>query len=253
MSHPIRPGSEPWSHVAAPGTPGALCLHGFTGNPGSVRGIADAFAAAGFQVELPRLPGHGTHIDDMLTTGWTDWSREAEAAYERLAARTSAVVVAGQSMGGSLALWLATRHPEIRGLVLVNPAAQPQSAEVVEMLDDFVQQGMTVLPGIGSDIADPDSKEDAYEGMPITPLLSLTAALSEIAPAYPSLAMPLLLLNSPQDHVVDPAQGQYLADHYGGPVERVILERSFHVATMDFDKDLILERAVAFGRKVTAG
>jgi carboxylesterase len=252
MSHPIRPGSEPWSHLASPGAPGALCIHGFTGNPGSMRGVAEAFASAGFHVELPRLPGHGTHIDDMLTTSWADWSREAEAAYQRLAARTSAVVVAGQSMGGSLALWLATRHPEIRALVLVNPAAQPQTAEVVEMLDDFVQQGMTVLPGIGSDIADPDSKEDAYEGMPITPLLSLTAALSEIAPAYPSLAMPLLLLNSPQDHVVDPAQGQYLADHYGGPVERVLLERSYHVATMDFDKELIHERAVAFGRQVTA-
>ena len=33
-----------------------------------MRGVAEAFAAAGYHVELPRLPGHGTAIDDMLTT-----------------------------------------------------------------------------------------------------------------------------------------------------------------------------------------
>jgi len=252
MSYPIRAGSEPWSHVASAGAPGSLCIHGFTGNPGSMRGIAEAYAAAGFHVELPRLPGHGTDIEDMLTTDWDAWTAAVEAAYQRLAARTGAVVVAGQSMGGSLSLWLAIRHPEIRGLALVNPATQGQTADVIEMLEDFVQQGMKVLPGIGSDIADPDSKEDAYEGMPIAPLLSLSAALSAMEPAYPSLAMPLLLLNSPQDHVVDPAQGQYLADHFGGPVERVVLARSFHVATMDFDKGLIEEGSVQFGRRVTA-
>jgi carboxylesterase len=64
--------------------------------------------------------------------------------------------------------------------------------------------------------------------------------------------MPLLLMNSPQDHVVDPAQAEFLASTYGGPVERVTLERSYHVATQDYDRDLISERAVAFARRVTS-
>ena len=58
--------------------------------------------------------------------------------------------------------------------------------------------------------------------------------------------MPLLLMTSPQDHVVEPEQSDFLADHYGGPVERVALERSYHVATQDYDKELIFERAVEF-------
>jgi hypothetical protein len=32
----------------------------------------------------------------------------------------------------------------------------------------------------------------------------------------------------------------------------VTLERSYHVATLDYDKDLIAERATAFVRKVSA-
>ena len=64
-------------------------LHGFTGNPSSMRGVAEALAAAGFAVELPLLPGHGTTVEDMLTTGFSDWAGAAEAAYLDLAGRVA--------------------------------------------------------------------------------------------------------------------------------------------------------------------
>lgn len=245
-------GAEAWSH-STDSDRGALVLHGFTGNPGSMRGLAEAFAAAGFHVEMPRLPGHGTTIDDMLTTGWADWSGEAEAAYQRLASRTRTLVVAGLSMGGALTLWIGGQHPEVAGLICINPATQPQATEVTDMLAGMLADGTTIIPGIGSDIADPDAKENAYEGTPVAGLLSLvTEGLATIAPTYESMRMPLLLLNSPQDHVVEPAQAEYLATHYGGPIERITLERSYHVATQDYDKDLIFSESVAFANRLTA-
>jgi hypothetical protein len=42
-----------------------------------------------------------------------------------------------------------------------------------------------------------------------------------------------------------------LASSVSGTVERVTLEQSFHVATLDNDAPLIEERAVAFARRVT--
>ena len=72
-----------------------------------MRGLAEAFAAAGFAVELPLLPGHGTSVDDMATTTFADWSEAVERAYADLAARCDRVVVAGLSMGATLAAWLA--------------------------------------------------------------------------------------------------------------------------------------------------
>src|SRR5580692_2929043 len=98
--HAILAGAEPFSSPGGPN--GALVLHGFTGSPQSMRGLAEALAAAGFAVELPLLPGHGTSVEDMVTTGWADWSAAAEAAYEKLAANSDRVVVAGLSMGGTL-------------------------------------------------------------------------------------------------------------------------------------------------------
>jgi carboxylesterase len=249
----ILPGAEAWSTDAnGPGSPGALCIHGFTGNPTSMRPVAEAFAAAGFAVELPRLPGHGTTIDDMLTTSWDDWSGEAEAAYQRLSARANPVVVAGLSMGGTLTVWLAENHPEIAGIVAINAAVAPQSPEIVEMVKGMAEEGQTVMPGIGSDIAKPGVVESAYEATPLKPLLSLIGAAEEVNARLGDITCPVLIMTSPQDHVVDPTASDVLAAKVSGPVERVTLERSYHVATVDYDAELIQQRAVEFGRKVTA-
>lgn len=253
MSDPVIPGCEPWSHVAEEGAPGALVVHGFTGAPSSMRGLASAFAAGGFHVELPLLPGHGTSVADMMATSWADWHAEAEAAYQRLAARSAKVVVAGLSMGGALTLRLGADHPEIAGLVCVNPATRPQGDDMIGAIRSMLDAGTDTLPAIGSDIADPDQTEIAYDATPLGPLLSLMVdGLAPLADALAGIRMPLLLCSSPQDHVVEPAQSDFLEATYGGPVERVLLERSFHVATQDYDRELIETRAVEFARRVTS-
>lgn len=256
MTTALIPGADPWSHVAAHASdaeaPGALILHGFTGNPGSMRGLAEAFAAAGFHVEMPRLPGHGTTVEDMLVTRWADWHAEAEAALQRLQSRTSNVVVAGLSMGGALTLRLGADHPDIAGLVTVNPATQKMTDDVLAVINDTLASGVEVFPSIGSDIADPDQHESAYEATPLRALLSLVHdGLAPLELTYPTTMMPLLLLNSPNDHVVDPVQAEFLANAYGGPVERVTLGRSFHVATQDYDAALVNQSAIDFARRVT--
>jgi len=252
MPGPTIPGAEPLSHTGE-GDVGALVLHGFTGNPGSMRGLAEACVAAGFHVEMPQLAGHGTVMEDMVPTRWADWTADVEAAYRRLAARASRIVVLGLSMGGSLTLWAGTQHPEVRGLVCVNPATLPQPAEVLDMLKGMVESGQEVMDGIGSDIADPDTHETAYPGTPLAALHSFQVdGLVPLSQQYGSLTMPLLLFTSVQDHVVDPGNSDALAAAYGGPVERVMLERSYHVATQDYDKDIIFGRSVEFVRKVTS-
>lgn len=250
MTAPVLPGAEPFS--ADGGPHGALVLHGFTGNPHSMKGLARALAGAGFAVECPLLPGHGTAMEDMLDTGWADWSAAAEAAYETLRSRLAdggRVVVAGLSMGGTLTTWLATRHPEIAGIALVNPMVKPEP-ELRDLIAGGVAEGTEVFPAIGSDIADPDVTESAYPGTPLRPLLTLLDAVAGLDLA--KVTCPVLLLNSPQDHVVAPANSDHLAASVSGPVERVTLERSYHVATLDYDRDLVEERVVAFAAKVTA-
>jgi carboxylesterase len=229
-----------------------LVVHGFTGNPSSVRSLAEAFAGAGFAVSLPRLPGHGTHPDDVVGTRWPEWVQAVEDAYAKLATRADRVVVAGLSMGATLAALLAARHPEIAGLVVVNGAFDPALADLVPLLEAELANG-EVAESIGSDIARPGVAEASYPITPLRAMISLVEAIrDEVAPALANVRCPALVLTSTNDHVVPPVSSDVFAARVAGPVERVTLERSYHVATLDFDAPLVEERAVAFARRATA-
>ncbi|HEX8803860.1 MAG TPA: alpha/beta fold hydrolase, partial [Acidimicrobiales bacterium] len=220
---PILEGCEPWS---APGGPhGVLVVHGFTGCPQSMRGLARAFAAAGFAVELPLLPGHGTSVDDLATTGWADWCAAAEAAYLDLAAGCERMVVAGLSMGGAVTAWLGTRHREVAGLVCIN-ALVAVDPGVVDAVRQTLASGTDRIPSIGGDVADPAAREKAYDATPLAPLVSLAEGTEALRAELAKVECPVLVMNSPQDHVVEPSNSDVLAGAVSGPVERVTLERS---------------------------
>jgi len=211
---------------------------------------------AGFDVEVPCLPGHGTVVEDMLLTRWRDWSRAAEAAYSSVAATHDRVVVVGLSMGGTLAAWLTSRHPAIDGVVFINPMVLPIDPFVQAMVSEMITAGEVYAPRTGngtSDIADPDAVENAYAETPLAPVLSLFEAVDELQPHLRKIVCPVLLMTSVQDHVVDPAASDHLAAQVSGPVERVSLERSYHVATHDYDKQLVIDRTLEFIRRIDAG
>jgi carboxylesterase len=251
VSAPILPGAEPFAHDGGPG--GVLVLHGFTANPQSVRPLAVAIADAGFTVELPLLPGHGTVIEDVIPTRWADWSAAAASAYAGLAARTDEVAIVALSMGGTLACWLAEHHPEIRGLAVVNPFIDPPAESFRAVMRGVLAAGTEVAPGIGSDIAKEGSTELAYAGTPIAAALSMFEGIDDVAENLARISCPVLLLSSRNDHVVPSSSGDVLQAGVTGPVERVWLENSYHVATLDHDAPEITTRVVAFVGEVLAG
>ena len=243
---PVLPGAEPLSHVGTTNV-GVLVIHGFTGNPISMRGLADTMVAAGHHVEMPLLPGHGTVIEDMLDTTWADWTDEVAAAHSRLVDRADAVVVIGLSMGGALTLWAGLELDSVAGLVCINAVAVPLPAEMREMIAEMVTDGTEVAPAISGDIADPEGSENGYDGTPLRPMLSfMNDGVAPMTDRYGELTMPLLIITSRQDHVVEPANSEHLAATHGGELEHVWLERSYHVATVDFDADEINRRAADF-------
>jgi carboxylesterase len=249
--HPILPGCEPWSSPGG-GPHGALVLHGFTGSPVSMRPLAEVLADAGFAVELPRLPGHGTAVEDMIETGWDDWLTEAERALTALQARVSGgrVVVVGLSMGGALTAALAQGHPELAGIVLINtPAAIPD--EMAAAVEEMMAGGMEVMDSIGGDIADPDADESSYGETPLRPLMTLIMAEQDVKARLSEIGQPTLIITSRQDHVVNPEDSDVLAESISGPVERIWLEKSYHVATLDYDKAEVEAATLEFAQRVT--
>jgi carboxylesterase len=248
MPSPVLPGAEPYS--AAGGAHGVLVLHGLSGTPQSLRTLAEAFAAAGLTVELPLLPGHGTSPEDMAETTWTGWLDAAGSALRDLQGRCAKVVVAGLSMGGALALQLATVAPDLAGLILVNPGVGHVPAEQLARLTAALDAGVAFVPGLGGDIAEPGTTELAYDRLSIAAALSLAEPVERLRASLGEVRAPVLLFTSAVDHVVPAEAGDAVATGVSGPVERIVLARSFHVATLDHDRGEIEERSVAFARRV---
>ena len=217
-----------------------------------MRPLADRMVHAGMAVEMPLLPGHGTAVEDMIPTRFADWSSAADEAYQRLAARTESVVVVGLSMGGTLTCWLAEQHPEIAGIVVINPLVQPVGPEMSEGLTSLLESGLETLDAIGSDIAKEGADERSYPATPIAAALSLFKGVEEVSAALGTITCPALLFSSRVDHVVDPSNGEHLVASIGGSIEQIYLDRSFHVATLDHDAALIEDQAVAFVERLAA-
>lgn len=227
-------------------------MHGFTGSPATMRPVAEALVGAGFTVSAPRLPGHGTTIDDMVTTRFSDWAAAVTDAYGELDRACERVAVVGLSMGATLTCWLAARHRDIDGIVCINPLVEPAEPALMELVQLMLDAGETVGQGVGADLADPEASEIAYAGSPLAPALSLYQALDELQADLPRIACPVLIMTSTDDHVVHPHNSDHLAGLVSGPVERVTLARSYHVATLDHDREEVAARTVAFMQRVTA-
>jgi carboxylesterase len=96
-----------------------------------MRPLGEALSARGFRVEGVRLPGHGTSVEDLAATRWTDWFAEVQREAERLATETPAVAAVGMSLGALLALHLAAEQPSrVQALVLCGTPIEARALRV---------------------------------------------------------------------------------------------------------------------------
>lgn len=244
----VVPGAE--RYAGGSGPDGVLLCHGFTGSPRSMRPWAEHLERDGFRVVLPRLPGHGTTWQEMNQTRWEDWYAEVDRALLDLRARCDRVFLAGLSMGGGLAVRLAEQHGDaVAGLALVNPSIGSYDRRMA--LLPVLRHLVPSLAGISSDIALPDVLEGGYDRSPLHAAWSLTRMWADIQHHLERVTQPLLVFKSVRDKVVD---GQSLklirAGVRSSDLSVVSLERSYHVATLDHDAELIFTSSSAFFRRV---
>jgi carboxylesterase len=244
---PLMPGAEPWSSDGD--GVGVLVLHGFTGSPKSVKPWGQALGEQGWTVRVPRLPGHGTRWQDMNITTWEDWYAEADRNLRELRSRCEKVYVMGLSMGGTLTLRLGQVYgDQIAGLVLVNPAVHTERPD--RFLLPVVSRLVGSFPGISNDIAMEGVDEGAYDRLPLKAAYSMSKLWATVKQDMSRISQPLLLLRSRQDHVVEPSNAAFiLANVSSADATELVLERSYHVATLDHDADIINQASIEFVRR----
>jgi len=209
-----------------------LCLHGLGGTGRTMQPLVHGLTALGHTVHAPTLPGHGTSPDALHGVTWHDW---VEAAQQALA-DTGATVVVGQSMGGDLAFALAARRLCAK-VVAINPP--PPDPDAVDGLEWQLSRGMEWVEGppLGEG-------EDGYDRFPTAALLQMADGVLAIGLA--GITVPVLLVTSALDDVVDPFSADIVAAGLAGEVQRLVLPSSGHVATHGPDRELLIAAIHAF-------
>lgn len=248
------PAAAPWSASGrgAAGRTGVVVVHGFTASPITTRPLGQRLAAAGYTVEVPVLPGHGTSVRDLATTRYEDWFGAVDRVTRHVAERCDRVVVVGHSMGGTIALDLAARgSAPVDALVAINPQVlEPPGllARAAPLLQHVVRGVPRRLAGLpADDLALQGVSEHAYGTVPSRAARSLLAELPRVRAQLLDVTVPLLVVRSRVDHTVDPANALAVLDLVGsGSLRQLVCERSYHVPQLDHDRELVEDAVLRF-------
>lgn len=242
---PVLPGAESFFYKG--NDIGILISHGFVGTPQSVRFLGEYLASEGFTVYGVRLSGHGTHYEDMERCSYQDWIKSIEDGFHFLQQHCTDIFVIGQSMGGTLTLNLSQTYKNIKGIMLINAAINsipPMERYKNKHVPRFVHEGEP-------DIKAKNVHEITYTKAPVRSMNQLFALMTETRDKLSDIACPVLAFRSSEDHVVPPENTDYIMANIQSDIKEVVpLYHSYHVASMDHDKELIAEQCSLFINKL---
>ena len=260
------------SFTVGEGRTGFLLIHGLGGTPIELKFVAKGLARRGFKVNCCQLAGHCGTQEDLVATGWHDWYASVNDALDRLREDCDTVVVGGLSMGAVLALHLAAMRPnDVHGLALYAPTlwydgwstpwyrfmlrfglATGVGRWIVGRFYRFVEAHPYGIkdPAIRAVVvAAMNSGDSTQAGVLVTPgrvVIELHKLVQTVKRELPSITTPAMIVQAREDDLSSLTNTEYLQRHLGGLVDTLILNDSYHIVTVDRQRDLLIDASVVF-------
>ncbi|MBM7342607.1 alpha/beta hydrolase [Pantoea coffeiphila] len=254
---------------------GVLLIHGLTGTPVEMRGVAREFHRAGYTVYALQLAGHCGSVEDLIATRWQDWYQSVIDGADMLRKQVDTLFVCGLSMGAVLALKYTASHPnEVAGVLAYSVTfrydgwsipplsrfAAPWLLPLAGMLNVGRHKMFNEEPPYGiqnevlrKKIADKmQGGNSAEAGLPGNPWPSLNEFLllsRNVRRKLRHIHTPCLLLHASNDDISHRRNAELVRDTVSGPVEMVLLPNSYHMITIDNDRQELFQRSIAFIRR----
>ncbi len=227
---------------------GILLVHGLNGSRHDMAELAEVLRSRRMLVENILLPGHGSHVRDMLPLGWDEWSVAVQNELHALQKRCDMVFLVGHSLGGALCLHLAANE-KVDGIVTMCAPLHmyPWTRPLVRLAKRFTP----IVPTLREDVRDPEARRrytrDVYRWTPMAPVESMLRYLPRLRVELPLITIPALIMISSRDHVVPPRDGREIYRLIGSREKHLVtFHRSYHVIMKDHDRKEVFDKTLAF-------
>jgi carboxylesterase len=258
----------------AGGRLGFLLIHGLGGTPMELRYLAQGLARLGHTVHIPQLAGHCGTARDLRATSWADWYASVDAEHTRLAARCDTILVGGLSMGAILAVHhAACRKDEVSALALYAPSlwldgwGMPRYAglfNLVKMkwfadLFAFAERhpwgvkDSRLRALIEQAIKSGDSSRAGIAAVPGSLMLEMRWLTRQVREEIGEVRQPTLIVHPREDDRASLRNLFYLQRSLRGLTETVVLDDSYHLVTLDRQRQLVVARTLEFAARVQQG
>jgi carboxylesterase len=245
----MMPGAEPY--FARGGATGVLILHGFTASPYEVKWLGQHLAAQGYTVYAPRIAGHGTDYRDLARTKWQDWAASALDGYHVLRAQCDRVFIGGLSVGGTLALLVASQV-EVNGVIALAAPVLPfrglsvERLRIAKRLRPFTDQTdrspfAEYILLLQKQLGEPVVGRVRYGRWSTAALEQVMRLIPQVQARLGHITVPVLAVYSKADATVLMPNLDALKAGLtqAARVEAHILERSSHILTQDMERETV--------------
>lgn len=243
-----------------------LLLHGLTGSPFEMRYYGGKMHKMGYDVHCPCLPGHCTSIEDLKSKKWRDWDDFAKAEFERLSSTYEEVYLSGLCLGALICLSIAIENNTPRALALLSPTLSLDGwslpwfrflivlafTPVADILDySFIEREpygvknehvrKKVITLLSS------SNSSAYDRYPAVTFAELLRYSKHLKKNMNKVKTPTIIMHPEEDDICDIKNAQYIYENIGSDNKQFVrLKNSYHIVTIDNDKDTVINRAIEF-------
>lgn len=243
---------------------GVLLIHGLCGSPAEMRFLANCLSRDGHKVVCPELAGHGADSAQLRQTNWQDWLESARKALFELAQDCDHVTVGGLSTGALVALMLAADHPElVQNVALYSPTIWlngrkvPWSLRLARHLLAFecIARRLTFPAPQNYGVKDArireflQSRTDGGAAQHTTPAIAALERrrlAAKVLLRLGSITQPVLIMHPREDCLADLNNAFHLQRHLAGPVELQVLDDSYHLVTIDRQRQLVADATIRF-------
>jgi carboxylesterase len=238
-----------------------VLVHGFSADAEEMRPLGAAMAQAGFPVVGVQLPGHGIRPEALLDVGVAEWLDAVEHAIGGLRRDGRRVAIAGMSMGALLALVAAAEaRQQVDALVLCGTALTLSNRwirwlPIVERVPGIARRWPLLPRGGVRGISDPAARlaSRAYDAVPWRATRELLALIRRARTALPQITQPVLAMHGGGDRTVPHSVLEELRSGCrASSFEAHVLEQSWHVITMDVERERVAALAIDFLSRVEA-